>query len=79
MEREDMNDDCVVQHGLIEAEIDFLVDHDTQAGRTTWKHRITNETVIYHDYGAWFVKYNRLFHLRVACANNRTCLGRKLE
>ncbi len=47
MEGEDMNDDYVVQHGLIEAEIEFLVDHDTQAVRTTWKHRTTNETVIY--------------------------------
>ncbi len=48
MQREDMNDDCVVQHGLIEVEIEFLVDHDTKAVRTTWNHRTTNETVIYH-------------------------------
>ncbi len=61
---EDVNVGGIAQHSFVEAEIEFLIEHDGRFVRTAREHGMTTHEVGFHVERAWFVEHFRfeVFH-----------------
>lgn len=78
IEWEDVNVGGIVQHSFVEAEIEFLIEHDGRFVGTAREHGMATHEVGFHVERAWFVEHFRfeVFHEH---APTEDALGTKIR